>query len=326
MSLILKPNMGYIIMPRRFVDVEMPSNKVTAAGRYQLIVRDAWGIEKSRTPWFDNIILDSGLNRLGTAGAIAGAAIGTGTSTPLATQTGLETQSYWVSGGAPGSATAEGSSPYGNINTVTYRTALGALNGNYTEVGVGWASGSMFSRALILDGGGTPTTISISSAEQLDIVYQLRVYPPLVDTVNVVTISGVSYTVTGRAAGVNTATAGSVAPWAANAGWSWTGGSTLSNATLYDATSTLGPITGTPTGTIGGSSGQNSNAAYSNNSLTSNSTVTYPLTDGNLPGGVGGSRFWWGNVAHFQYNWSPVIPKDATKSLALNYRFSWARR
>ena len=134
------------------------------------------GVEIERTPWFDNIILDSGLNRWGTAASIAGAAIGTGTATPASTDTGLQSEShYTTTGGTGGGSTALGSSPYNNTVTYVYRTTLGSLNGNYTEVGVGWATGQMFSRALILDGGGSPTTISVTSAQQLDIVYQLSI-------------------------------------------------------------------------------------------------------------------------------------------------------
>lgn len=318
-----RPNSGFIFVAKRSAEIELPRASMTASGRYQLIVRDAWGKEKRRTPWFDNIILDSGLNRWGTGGVIAGAAIGTGTSTPLASQNSLDTQVHWTSTPSPstGATSALGSSPYYNTITYIYRTTLGSLNGNYTEVGVGWASGSMFSRALILDGGGSPTTISISSAEQLDIVYQLRIYPPLVDIgPTTVTISGVSYDVTGRAANVNQIN---------HVGWYPSGGSAMAGSIASYSAATfgdvMGAITASPTGTSGGAATGSTTSAYSSGSYTANADHQFPLAQGNITGGIKSSLMFWG-VATFQYQYSTKIPKDNTKTLVLNYSLTWARR
>ena len=64
------------ILKRRFAEFEAPAGKVFAKGRYKLI-KIKGGIQISETPWFDNLILDSGLNPWGTGTTIAGAAIGT---------------------------------------------------------------------------------------------------------------------------------------------------------------------------------------------------------------------------------------------------------
>lgn len=322
--MIIRPNAGFIIPTRRFVEAGIAPSKVGMSGRYQLIVRDAWGVEKRRTPWFDNLILDSGLNRWGTGGCISGAAIGTGTSAPNASQTGLETESHYTTtpGTGHNASSALGSSPYNNTYTAVYRTTLGQLNGNYYEVGVGWVSGSMFSRALILDGGGSPTFVAVSSSEQLDIVYQLSIFPPLVDTSDVVTISGVNYTVTGRASGVNR-TAGY---------WSWspnyiTTTIALSNMITWDNawTGSIGAITGIPSGTSSSSGTSAVVGSYSNNSLARTGRATYGLGDGNIAGGIKSTMIWW-YASCFQYEFSPVIPKDGTKTLTLDYSVTWARR
>jgi len=317
-----RPNAGYVYLAKRSAEILLPRSTVTCSGRYKLIVRDAYGTEKRSTPWFDNIILDSGLNRLGTGAIISGAAIGTGTSTPLATQNTLDTQSLWITSvGTGGGVSALGSSPYYNTRTVVYRSPLGSLNGNYTEVGVGWASGAMFSRALILDGGGTPTTISVSSAEQLDIVYQLRVYPPLVDTGPTgVTISGVTYNVVGRARGVNDTTY----YWAVQTGFTPSLGTGGGFSVAFEASSNLGSITGSPTGN--GSFPQTSSTdSYSSGSYTKTGTMSFGLTECNLTGGIGCTSAFWG-LGCFQYEFDNPIPKNATKTLALNYSITWARR
>jgi hypothetical protein len=319
---IIRPNAGFIFPLRRFVDVGMPKSVAYAAGKYQLIVRDAYGVEKRRTPWFDNIILDSGLNRWGTGVIIAGAAIGTGTSAPAASDVGLQTQTHYTTTTGTGAGLAAGSAPnYNNTRTIVYRTALGALDGNYSEVGVGWASGSMFSRALILDGGGSPTTISVSSSEQLDIVYQLSVYPPLVDTgPSAVTISGVSYTITGRASIVSAISGvGSWGVQLSNPAMRLWGGSFIG----YNGA--IGAITGSPGGTPTSGDGSSTNA-YSNNSLTLTGMLTASLTAGNVAGGLSSVVCSWDSQCSFQYGVSPAIPKDGTKTLSLNYSYSWARR
>jgi hypothetical protein len=263
------------------------------------------------------------LERWGSATIISGAAIGTGTSIPASTDTGLQTQIHWTTDPGTGhdSITAGVASNYNNTRTFVYRTTLGALNGNYTEVGVGWATGSnMFSRALILDGGGSPTSIAVTSAEQLDIVYQLSVYPPLTDTgPTTITISGVNYDVTGRAS-VVTSTAGT--------GWAVPATTPAMNSigqTAFEASSTLGAITAGPSGGGSGQTGSVATDAYVGSSLTKTGTNSFSIGQGNESGGIGATRAFWG-LGSFQYEFDPVIPKDSTKTLALNYSISWARR
>lgn len=322
--MIIRPNAGFIFPELRFVDVGMPKSKVTAKGRYMLIKRDAWGKELERTPWFDNIILDSGLERWGTGAIILGAAIGTGTSTPVAAQTQLDTQTLYTTTAGTGAAlSALGSSPYNNTRTLVYRTPLGGLNGNYTEVGVGWASGSnMFSRALILDGLGSPTTIAVNSAQQLDIIYQLSVYPPLTDIgPTVVNISGVDYDVTGRASNVNSTSVSTSGGWGVTVGEAFSVPGSASNGAWNG---TMGLITASPSGSSG-SSGTGAVDAYVASSLQRTGYASYSLGGGNVAGGISATWFGW-NCAAFQYGFDPAIPKDGTKTLVLNYSVNWARR
>jgi len=318
--MIIRPNAGFIIPTRRFVDVGMPTSKVCAAGRYQLVKHER-GIELERTPWFDNIILNQGLERWGTNFIIAGAAIGTGTSTPDVTQNGLDTQTHFTTttGTGDGLISALGSSPYNNTRTFVFRTTLGALNGNYTEVGVGWASGAnMFSRALILDGGGSPTSIAVNSAQQLDIVYQLSVFPPLIDIgPDVVTISGVDYDVTGRASSVNDTSRWPVPNNAITFGYN--------GQTAFAASETIGAITAGPTGGGSGTVGTQTSDAYVGSSLQRTGYESYSLVQGNESGGIKVTRAGWA-FGVFQYLFDPVIPKDGTKTLVLNYSINWARR
>lgn len=307
-----------IILKKSYVEAELAS-KTALAGQFRLVVRGPEGDIRRDTGFFDNIILDSGLNRWGTGAVSGGAAIGTGTSTPLATQTGLDAQAAWTTNAVVnGSAGNSGSAPYYGTLTFTYRFALGALNGNYTEVGIGWASGAnMFSRALIVDALGNPTTLTVTSAEQLDVTYVLRAYVPTVDTSTVVTIGGVSTTVTGRAA--NASTVG----WGAQMSVS-VANYTGNNYTVYSGG--IGAITGSPSGTTSVSPNW-SVAAYVNNSRTINITSSWSLTQGNVgAGGIGAFLFLTASNGYFQFGFSPTIAKDGTKTMTLNCSYSWARR
>jgi hypothetical protein len=318
--MIIRPYPGFIIPTRRFVDVGMPRSRVTCKGRYMLRVIDAaTGGVVRETPWFDNIILDAGLNRWGTGNIITGAAIGTGTSTPAATDTGLQSQTVFTTTEGTGAGIVAGVSPnFNNTRTFVYRTALGALNGNFTEVGVGWGSGTMFSRALILDGGGNPTSIAVTSAQQLDIFYQLSIYPPLTDWTDTVTISGVDYDVTGR--GCLVSNQNNV--WVVSVGAiSLT---TVGGGNNLVSNGAIGAITSTPAGSSGNISSLTS-STYSNNSMAREGNYTVTLTNGNLAGGIVSSMAGW-TLGAFQYQFDPAIPKNNTRTLVLNYRISWARR
>jgi hypothetical protein len=312
-----------IILKRKHVDVELASG-VGMSGQYQLTVRNAEGEVLRQTPWFDNIILDSGLNRMGTGAFILGAAIGTGTSTPVASQTALDAQTTYTTttGTGGGTRTAQGSSPYYNTTTFVYRTDIGALNGNYSEVGVGWASGSMFSRALIADSGGSPTTITVASTEQLDISYRIRVYPPETDTSGSFTISGTSYTVTGRASNVTTID-GNYGSWYFNAFQQVRLFPTINRFSASNGS--LGAITTVPSGTTDSSSATSSNA-YVNASLQRTGSLSWDLSSGNLSGGTSCVVVGWQYLGGFQYGFSGAIPKDSTKTLVLNFSVTWARR
>ena len=322
------PNAGRILLPRRFVDVGMPRGGLRMAGKYKLIVRDEHGVAKRETDWFPNIILDSGLNRWGSGGIVTGAAIGTGTATPLATDVGLQTESHWTTTAGTGhnAISAAGSTPYNNTRTLVFRTTLGALSGNYTEVGVGWASGSnMWSRALILNGGGTPTPITVLVTEQLDIVYQLSVYPPLVDWTDTVTISGVDYDITGRAAYVNNVSGG-------NDGWSCGVTSNVQHGSWGSTRDCLqrGNWCGDISRQVGASEQRRRTRqmAYVNNSKQRTGYQTFSLTAGNI-GGVRSAVSRWSagqGLCAFQYEFDPVLPKDGTKTMVLNYSVDWARR
>ena len=154
-------------------------HETQCAGWFKIEATRPDGTRRVLADWFPNLILNGGLDRMGAnPDYLSWCQVGSGSTAPVAAQTalvnriaGTSTQQNNVSG-------AQASAPYYGWYRRTYRFAQGVAAGNLSEVGVGWAtSGSLFSRALILDGGGSPTTITVLSDEVLDVTYELRRYP-----------------------------------------------------------------------------------------------------------------------------------------------------
>lgn len=157
------------------------------------------------TDWFNNLVLDSGLDRLSVGSAITLVAVGTGNSTPVVTQTSLDNVLATTSTAqGPDVALANSTvEPYYFGARRTFRFSEGAAAGNLTEVGVGWTSTNMFNRTLIKNQQGNPTTLTILSDEFLDVIVEIRHYPQrsftgsfnllnkLGDTISTHTVNGV---------------------------------------------------------------------------------------------------------------------------------------
>lgn len=310
------------ILKRGYIEAGIDDH-IGLSGEYRLQVRRADGSLKKDTGWFKNLILDAGLNRIGTGGIIGGCALGTNSTAPSATQTALVARAAWTTTNqASSNMQAQAAAPYYFTTSRTYRFAVGALNGNYTEVGVGWTQDNMFSRALIVDSGGNPTPITVLSDESLDVTYRLRIYPQSTDWGGTYTISGTSYTVTGRTASV---TSNITTGDAFNSVWLPVDAS-ASNASALAGS--LGAITSTPTGSNFNVEASSNivNAAYSNNSLSRSTTVTWGLNFGNAPGGIKSVLFTGSTIPRTQYEFTPVIPKNNTRTFAMTVSCTWGRR
>lgn len=306
-------------------------------GYYKLVIRGEDNKIRRETPWFKNLITDAGLNRLGTSGIINRAAIGTGTTPPSVTDTSLAALSAVTNTGGASSATGNSGAPdYYSFRTVSYRFPFGTLNGNYTEVAVGWdASGfNAWSRSLILDGNGNPTSISVASNEALDVIYQLRNYPPLTDSTYELTIDGVTYTVVRRAGAVTSYINWSISFTSAARAIARadSSGSQISAYTGALAASTASQPSGSVVSNLSGGDPVAS-YSYSNNSYEHSAEATIPTDKLNVSGGLiktlvirhgarGGAGetmgTWW-------HEFTPALPKDNTIQYTLTAKVSWGR-
>lgn len=186
----------------------------TAHGRYTIrLYRKGLGLVKELE--FDNIITDAGLDHLGgrpfssvsSSGIVYWMHLGTGTSEPSAADTALTAP---VTNGVKrhGSgvtitqnwnrATFFGEDPprVRIVRTYTGTYTAGAIVGNLSEVGVGPGTtstpDSLFSRALILDSLGNPTTVTATADDTVVVVYTLTL-DFTGKTSGSITVGGISY-------------------------------------------------------------------------------------------------------------------------------------
>lgn len=152
-------------------------NKVGA--RFKLIAHKGDGVPTRETEWFNNLVLDTGLDRMGTGNWIDRCCVGTGNSTPLATQISLDSFLASTTSSASENKSVNTSiEPFYWAATKVWRFKQGVAAGNISEVGMGWSDSNLWNRALIRDLNGNPTTITVLSDEYLDVVAEVRIYPP----------------------------------------------------------------------------------------------------------------------------------------------------
>jgi len=305
--------------------IELPlwrtAPKVT--GFFKLRAHKLDGSSRDLTGWFPNLVVDTGLNRIGTGSYLSACHVGTSTTAPANSDTQVGGFLAGTSSVVADTYGAQGTAPYYGWRLKTYRFALGAVVGNVGSVAIATAATDggttiLFSRARVLDDLGAPTTVTVLADEILDVTYELRLYPPLSDTTHVgasITGSG-THDITVRAANV---TAG--INWGGWLGAGITFSPRSSSATVYNGA--IGAITGAPAG-VSAQIGNGSMSAYSNNSLERAATFSMGLTAGNLAGGIR-ALYFETSLGAFQAEFSPAIAKDATKTLALVFKVAWAR-
>lgn len=307
-----------IIVPDRQIIVPFQSR---VGGFFKLEAVRPDGRRRVLADWFPNLITDVGLNRMASGGYLNACHVGTASTAPTVLDTALLGYVGGTTTIQSSSYGAQTSAPYYGWKRITYRFAVGAATGNLAEVGIATAAANggstvLFSRALILDGGGSPTTISILADEVLDVTYELRNYPPLVDVNQTITITGSgSHDMVTRAAHVT------------NSYWGYGLGSGVSFNTSgvdgYVYNGALGAITSGPSGS-GSNVTQYNIGSYVNLSLERIGGYGYGLNQGNLTGGITAARYQT-TLGWYQTSFSPAIAKDATKTLSLSFKTTWAR-
>lgn len=283
------------------------------------------------TPWFNNLITEAGLERMGSQAYNSGnhgfepmlrrCRVGAGTREPMESDTSLENQIATTTTLQQKYTSTADAPPYFGKKTIVYRFGEGEAAGNVSEIGVGEldVNAPLFSRALVLDGNGDPTTITILPDEWLDVVYELRCYAPTEDVVVAKNINGTEHLVTVRALAVT-----STNHWANSIGSIASRNNNQTTLTAF--TGGLGDLLdSTPKGSmIAPSSGVSmERLAYEANTRRIDLSATFALTQGN---GAIRSVWWSTNYGAYQMELDPPLEKKNTEILNIVVRLAWARK
>lgn len=295
------------------------------AGFYTFLVN---GVEVFTAP-SKNLITDSGWSRFLSSGSIPTSSmqvmLGTGNTPPTTADTALVAQVAQHTG--PTLSTTSGTDATGafNAHRMTHTFAQGAVVGNIAEVG--WKAAStdsaLFSRSLIVDGLGNPTTLVLTAIDQLTVNYDLRYYVNnTLTSTGVISIGGVSTTWTLR-------------PSAVQGIASFSGISGLNTPSMslggYNSLVTLGGPGSAPTGA---SLDYNATKSVTVTVSVPTNTVTYQFDtistgEANLFGGIGALVFGLGNpsilINGIKVGFSPAINKTSTKTLDVTFSITFTR-
>lgn len=292
------------------------------------------GIELSRRKFapFHNLVTDTGVESLAVDSNFYGyCKVGTGTTPPAFTDTGLVSPLAASAGIGVNATFSPITTNLPNLyaeNTIRYDFAVGAAAGNLTEIGIfNQGATRMFSRALILDGNGQPTTITILPDEQLLVTYSLRMYSTDQDVTGVINISGTDYGYTLRPASWNLGPSQYGAGWGllySQYGSTWFGGIGGNSYATYAYSGAMGAVGGAPAGTSSQCTGM-VNAAYVPGSHEMQATASWQTSSANFAGGVNSFTLAFG-ICVYQMGLSAPIMKDSTKIMSLTFKHSWARK
>lgn len=302
------------------------------AGQFKFTKVNDTGVVTGETEWIPNLITNFYLDYVCSANSRnfengSFLAVGSGNTAPAATDVALVSQIGSRTNNTTGAAILanSGSPLYYSSWTKTWEFPLGAIVGNVAEVGVFTsASGSnAFTRALVRDGAGNPTTFSVLSNETLFVTYEVRFYPNLSDVSGTISISSVSYDYTMRASRADGATGNGLSS-------NVRGHSANGNAAAAYSTQTLPAVTASPAGTSFGTTSY-SYDTYTSGTFTFRETLTWGPTEGNISGGIGLITFGKNSATSTSVNggwnmsFNPKIPKLNTHTLTLTFDITYGR-
>jgi len=298
------------------------NSHVGFAGRFRLIVKRR-GKVIEQTPWFANLVTDDGLDYAGERFIFPNSrcTVGSGTTTPAVTDTTLENFVAAQQSASQVSKTRDSSTRWMWVSRITnHQFAIGAVVGTIAEVGIG-LDDPLFSRSLIKDEAGNPTTLTLTAADQLFVLYDHRLYVDADPVALAFSANGEAQTGTARPIAFNswdlyTATPGRF--------------QVMSGDYAYVGATALGAVTATdPVGytqrfnEVIGSSVKDSYVTGSRERvfrlyMQGSGTINAFRTQ------------WWGGGSsqyrmYWQYLFAPGVAKTADQTLELAVKVTWGR-
>lgn len=167
--------------------------KTGLGARFKIIVRNSKTNKiNQQSSWFNNMVLDAGLNRMSQSIWFDRCCVGTGTSEPLASDTGLTSFLLATTnrtGTAQGSFISE--QPYYTYIRNSYRFDVGTVIGTISEVGLGWDNSKLWNKALLKDSNGNLTPLTVTVDDYIDVFVEIRFYfTEFISSINLKNIDG----------------------------------------------------------------------------------------------------------------------------------------
>jgi hypothetical protein len=274
-----------------------------------------------------NKLLTAGLNKLSTqSGWMGSCQVGTDSSQPTAGQTALGAHVAGTSTIHADNYGAQGSVPYYGWRRRTYRFGAGAAAGNLNEIGIGWGTtgATLIARHRTVNTLNEETTITVLGSEYLDVTYELRYYPPLVDYASTIVLDGFTYDTLTRAALVTNSN-----HWGQFIG-SPIGEYTNANSDWSAWDGEPGDITQNPSGSsVSADNSSGFDEVYNNNSFEQTFGLNVGPTGWNVSGGFRTIRF-RSTAGSYQCRFGrqgggdEKVPKTSAYQIQLKWTIAWA--
>lgn len=316
------------------MNIKMPQMGVS--GRYRMVVsRDAEMKDVKQEVEFDNLITNVGLDRfalftllgannpLATTRQLVGRfVVGSGNSVPSVTDTSLDSPvAFATTDSFAESYSSNYDRGYSEI-TLAHQFGQGVAQGNLSEIGQQHSNigGELFSRALILDGAGNPTTITVLPTDLLTCYYTLRMIIPKEPIV---------YNIDVDYDGVLTPTTVTIQPINANGvqshvGWgprSWTADN-AHDQLILNSVAPQPPTTTSPSSNVA-SGIQGISGTYVPGTFQNYAVFNIGISQGNSSNIVNAvlAKF----PGRWQVSFDPPLQKDNTQTMEMTFSASWGR-
>lgn len=295
---------------------------VRFSGEYQVQVLKADRTVRYHSHWMPNIVTNAGLDRVGSGdNFLRNCYVGTGTVVPQVTDSALEQEVAGTSNRKDASSGRLMEAPYGGRYQASWEFDLGEVVGNMSEVGIGWSSGGLFSRALFVDTNGEPTTITVLDDEILYVTYRLFNYAPQAD--ETFTFSTPSGTRTAVVRPADLGNGSSISGWGIRSG----SGAAEGISFRYGCWARDGALSdefSTPTGASSEDSG-GTVKPYDVGSYYRDTEYYWSLDKANFATGISAFLFKTGGLGAYQFSVDPPFMKTSADILSMTFRTQWGR-
>ena len=189
-------------------------------GFFTLTIRSRSDHSIIRQLFFKNTTLDEGLNEFGLnksfEDSTARCWLGLNTIPPTQTDT-LNTMNVagnYINSGNDREVSWQNNNEYIRFRNYYHFTPTQNIGGvSLAEIGVGFTTNKLLARTLIKDEVGNPASITWLATEYLDVMYDLHVYPSLIDKNGNLPLGSDTYAYTIRACNIGSSLSSSSAGW-----------------------------------------------------------------------------------------------------------------